>query len=402
MNKVNILLIIMLLLTSFVYAGDIEPTNLSLDEAIKFALGKNPKILNAEKEYNAAVGRKLQMSAIPDIELEGEWVGEEGKIGLFQPLEFPGKRWLRSRVGYCEEKIAKTKWEMGKLLVTVDVKKVYYKVVLYEKIVLEIEKTIDLLKQFLEITNVKYSSGIVPYMEVIRAKVELAKVKNELIETRKELQIQKRELNLLLGRKSNEPFILTSDISYTPFNKDISEVKNEVMSKNNTLKIINLLLEKSQKSKSLSYMGLVPDFGSGLYKSRADKIDNWGVEFKINIPLYFWWKQTGQIKEAQAYLSSAEIILSATERNIDRAIEDTYESIKSSEEQAKNFKQILLPEVEDALKTGISNYQTGQIDALSLLDIYRTYKTTKIEYVKALYNYLSALADLEIAGEEKE
>ena len=205
-----------------------------------------------------------------------------------------------------------------------------------------------------------------------------------------------------MGHNSNEPFILTSDISYTPFDKNITQVTDEIKSKNNTLKIMNISLQKNQRSQSLSYVGLFPDFGVGLRKDRVDKTDSWGIEFKMNIPLYFWWKQTGEIEEAQAYLSSARIMLSATERNVSRAIEDTYGFIKSSEEQVKNFHQILLPEIENGLKTGITNYQTGQIDALNLLDIYRTYKTAKIEYAKALYNYLSAVAELEIAGEENE
>ena len=126
----------------------------------------------------------------------------------------------------------------------------------------------------------------------------------------------------------------------------------------------------------------MPDFNISVYKSRAGELSGWGAEFKMSIPLYFWMEQTGKIKEASANLDSNQIKLEAVRKNIISAIKNTYESVQANEEQVKNFEQNLLPEVEDGLKTGINNYQTGQIDVLNLIDIYRTYKFARIERKK--------------------
>lgn len=407
----TIYLLIFILLNSSISLGT-ENSNLSIEDAIKIALENNPNVLFAKKELEATSGRKLQLSAIPDLELEGEWVGipygsslaqgEEAKIGLSQSFEFPGKQWLRGDVGNLGEEIAKRNLEKTKLLVISDVKKTYYKTVFSQKVVSNIESNIDLLKQILEITNIKFKTGNAGYLEIVRIKVELAKIKNELVESKRELVGDKRKLNLLLARKSDDQIILTSDISYVPFNKHIEQVKEEIMNKSNTLEIIELSLKQNEKSKTLSYMSLLPDFNFGLYKSRAGTIDGWGAEFKMNIPIYFWWKQTGEIKETSANLESSEIKLESTKRNIIGSVQNAYETVKSTEELVKNFEQIIIKEVEDELKSGITSYQNNQIDSLNLFDVYRTYKSTKIEYYRALYNYHISLAELEIAGEEKE
>jgi outer membrane protein TolC len=95
----------------------------------------------------------------------------------------------------------------------------------------------------------------------------------------------------------------------------------------------------------------------------------------------------------------AQIQLEAVNRNVTTAIENAHRSVKAAEEQVRLFEETLLRDVEDELRSGVSHYQTDQIDALNLIDIYRTYTATQAEYYRALYNYYVALADLEVAGE---
>ncbi|MGH7599159.1 MAG: TolC family protein, partial [bacterium] len=107
-------------------------------------------------------------------------------------------------------------------------------------------------------------------------------------------------------------------------------------------------------------------------------------------------------QEARAALGLAEIQYDAFNRNVVTAIETAHRNVKAAEAQVRLFEETLLRDVEDALRTGVSHYQTDRIDALNLIDIYRTYTETKAEYYRALFNYYVALADLEVAGETTE
>ena len=105
------------------------------------------------------------------------------------------------------------------------------------------------------------------------------------------------------------------------------------------------------------------------------------------------------MQEARALAALTQIRLEAVNRDLVTAVENAYRNVKAAEEQVRLFEDTLLRDVEDELRSGVSHYQTDQIDALNLIDIYRTYTATKAEYYRALYNYHVALADLEVAGE---
>jgi len=140
---------------------------------------------------------------------------------------------------------------------------------------------------------------------------------------------------------------------------------------------------------------------SGGFLSEAGGKFTPSFEIGFTLPLW-WWNPKGEIQENRANLKIAQARLKASERIIRSEIERAYELAKASQEQVLLFEQTLLGEIDEELESGINSYQNNQIDALNLLDIYRTNKTSQIEYYRTLYNYRTALADLEVAGEENQ
>jgi outer membrane protein TolC len=262
--------------------------------------------------------------------------------------------------------------------------------------------TLELLNQFQKATLFKYQSGDLLYFEVVRAKVEIAKTQNEVLEAKKELISAKMEFNLLLGKKGSEEFELADSLAYVPFDKSKEKAVEEFVHQNRTLKITQLSRERESKSLSLAKTSFIPDLhfsGGYLSESGGKFIPSFEVGFSL--PLW-WWNPKGQIQENKANLRIAYIREQAMERTVRSEIESAYDIVKASQEQVVLFEKTLLKEIGEELKAGINSYQYNQIDALGLLDIYRTNKTTQIEYYKTLFNYLSALADMEVSGEETE
>src|SRR5574341_1028542 len=359
------LLIFTFLFLVFNPAFSQEQSSYSLAEAIDMALRNNPEVKVAEKGIEAAKGRKSQAFSLQQPDLSFSWEGiypgqplnkaNTRVIGAEQTLEFPYKLFVRKSVSNSEIDISYENLSRTKSLITTDVKKAFYRVNYLQKLFETLESTLGLLRQFQEATLLKYQSGDLPYFEVIRAKAEIAKTQNEIIEAKKELISAKNNLNLLLGRKGSEDFQLKDELAFVPLLKNKSETVQEFSGKNHNLKIARLAKEREDKNLQLANLSFVPDlkFSGGFF----------------------------------------------SERGVKSEIEKAYELVKISQEQVLLFEKSILKEVDEELKAGINGYQYNQIEALSLLDIYRTNKTTKIEYYRALFNYLSALADLEVAGE---
>lgn len=415
-----------LMLFSFlllINSNSIAQEKLTLQQAIALAIANNPQVLTAQKEVEAANARILQAEAIPNLEFGLSWGetpsnfnitdADERNIGIVQPFEFPGKRGARSHVAKLESRFFEESLQRTKLLVSAGVKRAYYQAWLNQKLVTNFEAIADLLQQFRETATARYQAQKVTFLEVLRAKTELAKINNELIATRREAQNSLAELNRSLGRPGSTPLALADDFTYQPFDKTVETVVNEMRQISAARRMTAALVERGRAQMRLAQKSYLPDFAIGLFNQRVKEQPpfnandffgttvnaNWQIDVGLSIPLWFWKGPRGQAQEARAFFDLAQIQLEAVNRNVTTAIENAYRSVKAAEEQVRLFEETLLRDVEDELRTGIAHYQTDQIDALNLIDIYRTYTETKAEYYRALFNYNVALADLEVAGE---
>jgi cobalt-zinc-cadmium efflux system outer membrane protein len=403
-------IILILFASTISFLGASGEEGLTLEQAVKIALQRNPEILLAQKAMVTATGKRLQMEAISDPDIvfrdeglslkknasEGE--GKEYSFGIEQGLEFPGKRALRGEIGRFGEDLAALALDKARLLLSARVKKAYYKAVLSRRTLESLENASSLLDQFIENILVKYRTGGASYSDVLRAKVEKARIRNQIIAEQKEGATVRAELNLLLGRKGDEFMLLMTDLAYLPLDKDLPTLKDEARTTSPTLKIVTSKRRQSETGLKLAFKSRLPDFLLGLYFPSL-RTGSWGFSVGLTVPLWRT-RQKGEIMEADAANDIALISAEKEERRIMARLETAYSSVRAAEEQLKIFEQQLLKDIEDDVKLGISQYQYGKIEFFNLLDLYRTYAATQLEHLKSLYLYLISLADLEVAGEE--
>ena len=157
----------------------------------------------------------------------------------------------------------------------------------------------------------------------------------------------------------------------------------------------------------------MPDFNFGLaFQNRQPLPGNlpdgkaggfdqfFGLNIGVSLPMFYSSGVRGDIHEAEANLSISDIRYQYAKTRVAQSIRTAFNNLSFAEEQLRLFDTSLLRDVEDELRAGLTAYQNGQIDLLNLFDIYRTYRTTKVEYSRTVYNTLVALTELEVAGEK--
>ncbi len=86
--------------------------SITLEEAVAQALDKHPAVVQARLEVDAARGRRMQLTAVPNPELAFEAVGlplwnssgeKEFSLGFSQIIEYPRKRAVRRDIGALGE-----------------------------------------------------------------------------------------------------------------------------------------------------------------------------------------------------------------------------------------------------------------------------------------------------------
>jgi cobalt-zinc-cadmium efflux system outer membrane protein len=404
-------LIVLFLLKPALPVLQAEETILTLDQAVQLALQQNRDILLAQKEIVVAAGKTLQMRAVSDPSLvfrdeglstqkSGLVEGKELSLGVEQNLEFPGKVSLRGRIGREGEEQAALELDRIRLLIKARVKKAYYRTVLAERTIKSLHESDALLDQFIKDLQVKYQAGAAAYVDILRAKVEKARLRNRIFEEEKVKNIGRAALNTLLGRRSDEPLRLETDMAFIPLVKTLSEVKEESRTASPTLKVLASKLRQAGLALTLSRMNNLPDFSVGVYYPSL-RTGAWGISLGISLPLWRA-KRKGETIEAKAANEMAVLSLEGEERRLEARIESAFAAAKAAEEQVRVFETTLLKDMEDELAMGLSRYQFGKIEFFNLLDLYRTFATARLEHLSAVHLYLVSLADLEIAGEEQD
>lgn len=389
---------------------------LSLNDALTIALNNNPEISAAQKEIDAAFGRVLQAGRFPNPELSVTYnevptnfnFGDAGEkdVGLSQSIEFPGKRGSRIDVAEHGKSIAEFSLSRTRTIVSAKVKRTYYQSLLAGEVVSNLEFTIALLSDFLKTVTERYQAGASKYLDVIRAKVEVTRLRNDLAEARREQQTRLGELIVLLGRSGNTSFVLSDSLTHQLLGISQDSAVELYTSQSNFLKIVEREAQRSQSVLSLSRTSYLPDFSLGValqkrpgFISPTGSDSYLGFQFGVTVPLWFWQGPRGEVQEAEALLNISTLHIEAGRLRVRQNILNAFRAALVAQEQLQLFDTSLLRDVEDELNAGISAYQNNQVDALNLFDIYRTFRATKIEYARALYNLLVAKAELEVAGE---
>lgn len=417
-----VLLIIITLLAKNINAqdlkviSDISKTNpITLNQAIETAIKNNLQILTTEKEILAFGGRILQAGRIPNAEFSVESneipkkfsFGRSGELdfNFSQPLEFFGKRSTRIQSAEYEKQFAQLNLERIKKIVTAQVKSAYYQSLLSNETIKAIELNITLLNDFLVQVKDRYQSGTSSYLDVIRAKVEATRLKNELFNANKQYQQNLGSLKILLGIENGVNYELADSLNYTFINDSLSSILESSIKKSDFLKMTSRRIERDKSLLSLAEKGSLPDFNLGAsFQNRqpvpGNGFNNFiGLKFGISLPMFYSSGVRGDIQVSSALLDISNIQYKAVYKILTQRIISSYKSLIYAEEQLKIFDKTLLLDVEDELRAGITAYQNSQIDVLNLFDIYRTYRVTKLEYAKTIFNCLMARNELEISNE---
>ncbi len=380
--------------------------DLSLERAVALALENNPEIRLARKDVEASEARILQAEALPNPEilLTNEAIpwsfrgGEpEISLGIFQTLEFPGKRRLRKNIFRKAGEISRAELERVRLVVTARVKKSYLRAAFSQAVIARLESLLDVLAQYQEMADIRFKAGEVTATDVFRGRLEVLKVQNEIIEARRAGRADLVELEILLGAELDMLTRLTSELAFVPFSTSLEEVENEAEDRP-SLSALSLESERAKAAIELARKQLYPDFSLG-FLAPSKSFSAWGIEVGAALPI-FRKKQTGEMREAEALYEESLISLEAQRRKVRMRIRSAYSDVEAAGERLELFEKSLLGEAEDMLLAAINEYRFGTSGSLAVFDVYRIYKETFLEHLKTLLDYRLSLAELEAAGEE--
>src|SRR3970282_2093558 len=291
MRLVLALIIVSIGLSAF--ADETSPLKSLVEEAME----KNPEILRAKAEWEAATKRPSQAGSLPDPIVGVGWrnvrfdritLTEDPNsmvtFSLSQEFPFPGKLSLREKVAQEEAQAQEKLYEASLRRVIADLKEAYYDWFLVDKSIEITFKNKDLLEKFLKVAEAKYAVGKGIQQDVLKAQVEVSR------------------------------FIEKSPL----------------------LKLKENLINRQEEALKLAKREYYPDFALGVAPAvmgmESGGVEGaWEVTLGVKVPLYFSRKQRFGVQEAVSQLQAAREDYTSTNQSLFFNVKDQYLVAKTSE-----------------------------------------------------------------------
>ncbi len=333
---------------------------ISLDDAIKAALTRNPTLNALRLEEEVAQGQlqkaRLPFPANPILEGMGsrkERLPEEGSgkvtnygVKLSQEFEVAGQRGLR--IDVAQKNLARITLEIknSERILAYEVKNAYAAALALKERVTLAQEVVKLREDLLDLTKTKYQAGDVSALEVNLAEVEVSKAKKDLMAAERSFREAMLALQGLMGESPTGGLVIEGHLSPEAVVIPDREILRNALPERPDIRAAAAEVDRSGRAEQLARREAIPNPSLGGFYNRDELKNDTGLILSIAIPL-FDRKQAEQ-KEAQARLGQARIRQTGLERTVDREFEQEYTNLVSSYRELSVYrKEIIVKSLEN-------------------------------------------------------
>lgn len=364
--------------------------------------------LTPEEQQVAAVLGKL-MAPDPDSSDEGIQIGRKnmwtGGVNVSLPLVVPSL-WKNIQMSKVDLEMAVEQSRYSKLDLAHQVKKGFYSILLAKD-------SYDLFKETystdsLNLVNIKnkFEQGIVAEYDVITADVRLKSIIPNILQTESMLKIAELQLKMLMGIDSEIPIMIEGSLSdYERWMFETIVPSDSNLLDNSELRQFDLQAKQAKNAYEIQKLQRLPTLTSSFnysyisqnndFKFNTYRWDPYSVVgVTLAIPIFSGGQRYHNIKQSEIQLYQ----LNEQRHNLKRGLQL---SVKNSMELiGKSIEQVVAAEssVKQAKKGNEITqkmYETGAGTIVELNASALAVTNAELQYRNAIYDYLSAKADLE-------
>ena len=393
---------------SILSAGYAQAVELTLPDAIRLALEKNPELRATRGKSEAASGQadqaglwsnpELQLS-VEDWPLRGAgWSTSKRLAGVSQTIPFPGKKKLERDMGATGVKLSQVELDLRRLETVRDVKAAFHQVIAAEGIVKVVGDLVKTAETLAAAVDIHVDAGGAPEQEKLRIAVPLEKARMDLADSQRDLFTARRTLATLLGRSDLGDATVVGSLAETGDLARIAKLPQDHPSR----LAGQVRVDQAQLALRRAQLENYPDVTVGIGAGREAITNNSMGEIRFGVPLPLFDTSSGKRREARAHVAVAEAESAAVDLRLNREWSNGVERLRVASEQALVYRERILPKANEAFSRVQTGYDEGKFPLLDVLETRRTAAEARLAYQQKLLELNIAQAELEaLAGKLK-
>jgi cobalt-zinc-cadmium efflux system outer membrane protein len=261
-------------------------------------------------------------------------------------------------------------------------------------------ESVALLRQFADLSSVKYAAGRTSQQDVLKAVVELSKLHDDLVMHEESEANAAARLNTLLDREPHAPVGPLAEPREEISLPSSEALQALALEHQPELRAAKLEVERAQSALAAVDGDYKPDFFvSGGYMLAPREAGAWTASFGMSWPNAPWsrGRLVARKAEAAADVETAAMRVKAAERSIQLAVHDAYVRTVAAGRRTLLLRSTIVPQSAQTLEVSRVAYQTDRSDLRALIDNQRTLLDARLSLYRALGERELAFADLERA-----
>jgi cobalt-zinc-cadmium efflux system outer membrane protein len=397
---------------------DGAPLGATLAGLLDYARQASPELAARRLAAEGARERAAAASALPDPRFQLELMdftntmsGDgasllPGQVGetryrVIQPLPFWGKRELRGAVAEAEAEVAGALREQTRLDLERRIKAAFagrYRALGQQRI---LDDTLALAERFERLALTRYSVGLVPQQDVLRAQSERTRLAIERLGAGERAAVAAAQLAALLALPG--PAGLAEPLALPARRQppELSTLVERALEGSPEVASARQSLAASERMRALASRERYPDLAVGLTNNRPrDGRDSWDLMIEVDIPLQ-QGRRRSQEREAERAREAALAGLRAVEATTAGRLGEARAAYAAELQRERLLASTLLPQAEANLRAAIADYESGRIDFATLIEAERQVLEARMRLLDAEVEAALRLAELEtIVGGE--
>lgn len=378
-------------LTLAVPATPAPPTR--VDDFVRLALERNPRLGRAAFAIDAARGRYVQAGLYPNpvLSITGDELGDrQGPGGIWtapqvnQELVTGRKLTLSQAVAAREVDRAALDLLSERYALVGAVRSGFYEVYTLQRRAEILAELVKLAGQSVELGQKQLELKQVARLDVIQLEVELERFRAEFESVERELPAAFRRLAAVAGdpRLPVQPLAGAFDAPLPSY--DHEATRETVLALHPEVRAAKVAAERAQFALRRAQAEPIPNvtLSSGYVRQNQNRSDDWMIGVSMPIPL--WNRNQGNIRAAQAEIGVAVQDVGRVENDVAERLATAFRTYESARQRAERYKTSLLPRAEETYELSLKAFKGGQFEYLRVLQAQRAVAEARLEYNRAL------------------
>ena len=393
--------------TNAAVPGVYEPTGpLTLRQALALALVGSPELAMFDYDIRIAEAAILQARLLPNPELDltsenvagsGEFSGTgaaERTLQLGQLIELAGKRGKRVREARLGRELAEFDYEAKKREVFLDVHTAFVEVLAGQRAIAVNQEIVELAESILPDIRRRMEAGKTSEIELTRSNVAIATARIGLEQARRDMLGAKHRLAAQWGSTKPRFTSAVGDLEDSPPIASLDALNARLASNprvarfdtEHARRVATLARERAAAVPDVTLRGGVRQFSDA---------NTSAFLFGASVPIPLFNRNQGNIRAAREQIGKTEAERAFVEATISAELAEAYHAALAAREQIQLFREIVMPQSDEALKLTSEGYRAGRFSYLEFLDVQRTLVTARQQFVAALLAHQQAIARIE-------